>query len=150
MIRFASLRSTTSPDDFRTPRCREIDGALMVKRDAISPAPSSPACKSWRICRRVGSARALNTPASSSIFAILANVLMTNQYLRRTSLTGYRTTPALSNVGACQALTTHERAGPAGRLLLHWRPGVHSSQDPWCVRVSLRVVRHLEPSFTRD
>jgi hypothetical protein len=37
MILFASLRSMTRPADFRTPRCREIDGALIVKWDAISP-----------------------------------------------------------------------------------------------------------------
>jgi len=42
-------------------RCREIEGALIVKRAAISPADCSPSRRSWRIWRRVGSASARNS-----------------------------------------------------------------------------------------
>ena len=55
------------PAALRTVRCREMEGALIVKWLTISPALSSPARRSWRICRRVGSARARNTPDSSAM-----------------------------------------------------------------------------------
>src|SRR6185436_5702400 len=58
-MRFPCRRSETRSAFLRMERCREIDGPEIAKRAAISPAAISPSLRSWRICRRVGSASAL-------------------------------------------------------------------------------------------
>ena len=52
-----------------------MDGAEMLNRDAMVPADSSPALSSWRIWRRVGSARALKIRAALFMVNSLAILL---------------------------------------------------------------------------
>src|SRR5258708_37148032 len=74
-MRLPWRRSETRSAALRTERWREIEGPEMGKQAAISPAASSRSFNSWRIWRRVGSARARKMREVFFIVSILAILL---------------------------------------------------------------------------
>src|SRR5204863_3675827 len=75
MMRFPSRRSEIKSAFFKMERWREIDGPEIVKHSVISPAESSFFFSSWRIWRRVGSARARKALEADFIYINLAILL---------------------------------------------------------------------------
>jgi hypothetical protein len=66
MTLLALRRSVTRPAALKTARCRDTDGPDIGKREASSPAASSPLLRSSKMRRLVESASALKTEAAAT------------------------------------------------------------------------------------